>query len=281
MTRPLWGRVILLFRNLVNPDAMTHLEKSRYIELKQAVYREYSRSYDEDRDRFVSGDALLQRIDWALAPSSPGGNLLDLGCGSGQLLARATERADGKGLLAGLDLTPDMLALAKSGLDGGVTLVEGDATLGLPFKDASFDLVTSLNLVQELPADAIPDLFDDVHRVLRLGGLFRAVIPCMADSPASTAKNEAADMFRKMAQVRSAMEFRYARELEESLLSMPGFVEKQASFLPSPAAANAAKGEPRFTMFTDILNDIESLGLDPGQVRQGVIFFSGRRGPDS
>jgi ubiquinone/menaquinone biosynthesis C-methylase UbiE len=166
-----------------------------------------------------------------------------------------------------------MLALARYELGTDVTLVEGNAAVGLPFKDESFDVVTSLNLVHELPADAVPALFEDVYRLLRKGGTFRAVVPCMAEN------NQAAEMFRQMAQVRGAMDFRYADDLRESLLAMPNFVERGAEFRPSTAAANAAKGSVRFTLFADILNDIKSLGLDPGQVQQGVIFFSGNREP--
>ena len=252
---------------------MTQLENTDYITLKRSVYREYSRSYDEDRDRFVNGTALNERIDLALEPLQPGKNLLDLGCGSGRLLRQAVERTGGKGVIAGLDLTPDMLALARSELGGDVTPVEGNAAAGLPFKDQSFDVITSLNLVQELPADAVPALFEDVYRLLRKGGTFRAVIPCMAEN------NQAADMFRQMSQVRGAMDFWYADDLGESLMAMPDFVEKTAEFRPSTAAANAAKGSVRFTLFADILNDIKSLGFDPGQVQQGVIFFSGSRAP--
>ena len=244
---------------------MTQLENTDYITLKHSVYREYSRSYNEDRDRFVSGTALNERIDWALGPLRPGKNLLDLGCGSGLLLRQAVGRTGGTGVLAGLDLTPDMLALARSVLGGDVTLVEGNAAAGLPIKDQSFDLV------QELPADAVPLLFDGVYRLLRPGGNFRAVIPCMAE------KNQAADMFRQMSQVRGAMDFRYADDLKELLTGMPGFVGTSAEFRPSTAAANAAKGSVRFTLFADILSDIKSQGLDPRQVRQGVIFSSGNR----
>ena len=157
---------------------MTQKSIENYAALKRSVYREYSRSYDEDRDRFVSGAALMERIDWALGLLKPGKNLLDLGCGSGQLLRQVADR------------TPDMLRLARLELGGRVNLVEGNAATGLPFKEKSFDVVTSLNLVQELPTDAVTPLFDGVYRILRPGGVFRAVIPCMAD------KNPAADMFR-------------------------------------------------------------------------------------
>ncbi|MCH7735826.1 MAG: class I SAM-dependent methyltransferase [Chloroflexi bacterium] len=253
---------------------MTQKSKTSYAALKRSVYREYSRSYDEDRGQFVSGAALMQRIDWALETLRPGGSLLDLGCGTGQLLRQAADRTQGKGLLAGLDLTPHMLRLARAELGCGVNLLEGNAATGLPFKEKSFDVVTSLNLVQELPADAVPSLFDAVYRLLRPGGVFRAVVPCMAE------KNQAAEMFRRMAQIRGQMDFRYADELEESLLGVPGFVEKCTEFCPSTAATNAAKSNVRFKLFAGILNDIKNEGLDPNQVQQGVIFFSGRRGAD-
>ena len=253
---------------------MIQNDETSYAALKRSVYREYSRSYDEDRDRFVSGPALIQRIDWALEPLAPGRSLLDLGCGTGQLLRQAADRTGGRSLLAGLDLTPEMLRLARSELGNGVSLVEGNAA-ALPFKEKSFDLITSLNLVQELPTDAVASLFDGVYRLLQCGGVFRAVIPCMAD------KNPAADMFRQMAQARCCMDFRYADELDQLLLGMPGFVEKQTEFRPSTAAANAAKGDVRFSLFADILADIKTEGLDPSQVRQGIIFFSGRRGTDT
>jgi len=148
---------------------MTQLENRDYITLKRSVYREYSRAYDDDRERFVSGTALTERIDWALEPLQPGESLLDLGCGSGRLLRQAPDRSGGNGLLIGLDLTPDMLALSKLELGRDVTLVEGIAATGLPFKDSSFDLVTNLNLVQELPTEAVPSLFGGVHRLLRPG----------------------------------------------------------------------------------------------------------------
>jgi ubiquinone/menaquinone biosynthesis C-methylase UbiE len=254
---------------------MTQKSKTNYAALKRSVYREYSRSYDEDRDRFVSGAALMGRIDWALGLLQPGKNLLDLGCGSGQLLLQAADRTNGKGLLTGLDLTPDMLRLAKLELGGGVSLVEGNAATALPFKEKSFDVVTSLNLVQELPTEAVTSLFHEVYLLLRPGGVFRAVIPCMADS------NPAADRFRQMAQARGLMDFRYADDLEILLAGMTAFAGIKTEFRLSTAAANAAKGNVRFSLFADILKEIENEGLDPSQVQQGVIFFSGRRGTDT
>ena len=251
---------------------MAQSKKTDDLTLKRSVYQEYISSYDEDRDRLVSSTALPQRIDWALESLHLGGNLLDLGCGSGQLLRQATVIAGPGGRLAGLDLTLDMLKLARKELGAGVELVEGNAATGLPFKDQAFDLVTSLNMVQELPIESVPTFFDGVYRLLRSGGTFRVVVTCMA------VDNLAYETFLRMALAKAAMEFQYAGDLERSLLGMPGFVEKKTEFHLSTAAANAAKGTVRFTLFADILRDIESEGLDPSQVQQGVVFFTGKRG---
>ena len=75
------------------------------------------------------------------------------------------------------------------------------------------------------------------------------------------------------------MDFQFADDLRKLLNGMPDFVEKSTEFRPSTAAANAAKGDVRFKLFADILKDIGNEGLNANQVQQGVIFFSGQRGP--
>ena len=180
---------------------MNSINSAEYAELNRSIYREYSLSYNEDRQRFVSSEALLQRIRWALEPVEPGHNLLDLGFGSGELLLEVHRQTGGTGVLAGLDLSPEMLSLARVRAGNVASLMQGNSLDGLPFIDGIFNLVTSLNLLQELPAKAIPPLLEQVHRVLRPGGCFLAVIPCMADrSPASQS-------FQELAQKRGAMRF--------------------------------------------------------------------------
>lgn len=248
---------------------MGNITIAEYVELKRSIYREYSRSYDEDRQRFVSGEALARRIDWALEPLKPGQHLLDLGCGSGELLLAALGHNRGKGRLVGLDLTPEMLALAGTRTGGQTGLIQGNVLDGLPFQDGAFQLVTSLNLVQELPSLAIQPLLAQVYRVLKPGGAFRAVIPCMVEH------NAASRAFREMAQRCGAMEFLWPEELEVRLAEFPDFNHREFHVAPSPAAA--ASGKTRFKFFTNLLEEVRRLGLDPGQVKQGVLFFAARR----
>ena len=58
---------------------MIAINSAEYVNLKRSLHREYTRSFDEDRQRFVSAVALLRRTLWALEPVH---HLLDLGYGS-------------------------------------------------------------------------------------------------------------------------------------------------------------------------------------------------------
>lgn len=243
----------------------------RYVGLKRSIYREYSRSYDEDREQFVSAEALASRIQWALESLSPGQCLLDLGCGSGQLLLDASTRTGGNAVLVGLDLSLDMLALARSRVGPRVGLVEGNVLEGLPFQDRNFDLVTSLNLVQELPSPAIAPLLGQVHRVLRPEGTFKAVIPCLIEN------NSSSLAFRELALRWGAMDFLFGEDLERLLGDAPYFAHTEMHIVPSPAASAAGRGKTRFKFFTKLLKEVRKRGLDPDQVRQGVLFFTARR----
>lgn len=106
-----------------------------------------------------------------------GAAVLDVGCGAGMdALIAAREVGDG-GRVAGVDLTPEMVEVARSAADEAgaahLTFEVGQAE-ELPFRDASFDVVTS-NAVINL----VPDkerTFEEMARVLQPGGVL-----CVAD----------------------------------------------------------------------------------------------------
>ena len=106
-------------------------------------------------DRFL--DAELTRTDEAL-------RLLDVGCGTGHQLAHW--RSLGYEV-AGVDGSAEMLAHAQAN-NPGAQIVEADARQ-LPFPDAGFDRVTSIEVLRYLP-DAQPSI-DEMARVLRPGGV--------------------------------------------------------------------------------------------------------------
>ena len=70
----------------------------------------------------------------------PGGSALDVACGSGKLTAVLSRIAGPRGRVVGLDLSPQMLEIARRD-HAGIEFLEGDA-LNLPFDDGSFDAAT-------------------------------------------------------------------------------------------------------------------------------------------
>lgn len=110
----------------------------------------------------------------------PGARVLDLATGTADL-AILTARTHGDATLVGLDPSRNMLAvgrdkLAAKGLDGRVTLQEGEAER-LPFEDKSFDGITmafGIRNVVDRPA-----ALREMARVTRPGG--RVAILELAD----------------------------------------------------------------------------------------------------
>ena len=107
----------------------------------------------------------------ALAGIRPGMTVLDLGSGAGLDAFLAAERVGPDGRVIGVDMTPDMLALAKKNAASlgrsNVEFREGRIE-ALPVADASVDLVIS-NCVINLSVDK-PAVFREIFRVLKPGG---------------------------------------------------------------------------------------------------------------
>lgn len=113
-----------------------------------------------------------------------GTRLLDVGCGSGMLLTLAAERGAEP---SGIDVTPELLAIARERLPGA-DLREGDME-SLPFADAAFDAVTGVNAFQFAgdPRRALAE----AARVLRPGGLLAASLFAAPEHCQGTVAHEA------------------------------------------------------------------------------------------
>jgi SAM-dependent methyltransferase len=99
-----------------------------------------------------------------------GGVAVDVGCGTGRALPALREAVGSDGTVVGLELTPEMLAQARSTgwADSGDLLVLADARR-LPFADASVDALFAAGLVNHLPDPAAG--LAELARVSRAGGL--------------------------------------------------------------------------------------------------------------
>lgn len=96
---------------------------------------------------------------------------LDIGCGTGRLLASLHDAWPGM-RLSGIDLSAPYLEEARR-LIGRTARVKLDeaAAEALPFDDASLDLVVSSFLLHELPNEIRAQVLAEMARVLKPGGL--------------------------------------------------------------------------------------------------------------
>lgn len=147
-----------------------------------AFYDAEAERYDEIRYGSKRGrrmDRLHKRIlDLAFGDDlGDDARLLELGCGTGRLLAHQLERFAS---VSGIDLSGEMLNVARHRLAGrgeedeGAALVRGDA-YHLPFADAAFDAVYSILVINLLPDHR--RALDEVRRVLKPGGRFVFSVP--------------------------------------------------------------------------------------------------------
>src|SRR2546425_8409534 len=109
----------------------------------------------------------------ALAELHPGEVVLDLGSGGGIDVLLSAKRVGPTGKAYGLDMTDEMLALArenqrKAGIDN-VEFLKGDIEQ-IPLPDAAVDVIIS-NCVINLSADK-RRVLQEAHRVLKPGGRF-------------------------------------------------------------------------------------------------------------
>ncbi len=130
------------------------------------VLREYERiaaRYDRRWSFYV--EATIRKMLRRLA-LRPGDKVLDVGCGTGALL-QAVARAFPGVVLAGVDLSSEMLGVARSKIGCSVKLRQGRAET-LPFESEAFDIVVSTSLLHYLRAP--DDALREMKRVLKPGG---------------------------------------------------------------------------------------------------------------
>ena len=136
-----------------------------------ATYRHYSGTAAELYQSFfvpsmatpVSAELL------GTAALQPGARVLDVACGTGVVARAAAEQVGPTGSVTGIDVAPDMIAVAEAIPAGGAPIAwqEADAA-SLPLPDESYDVgLCQMGLMfMENRAGAVAEL----HRVLTPGG---------------------------------------------------------------------------------------------------------------
>lgn len=132
----------------------------------KAAFNQQAPTYDRDRrgrHARTLYPALLKKLSM-----TPFQKALDLGCGTGELL-KLVLQADRSREIYGLDLSENMLEVARKKLGASAALALGDAE-HLPFEDAFFDLVYCNDSFHHYPNPE--KVLDEVCRVLKPKGVF-------------------------------------------------------------------------------------------------------------
>jgi SAM-dependent methyltransferase len=133
---------------------------------------EYARMFAaEDGQWWYAG---MRAISLSLLGPSPDGarpRLLDCGCGTGAIVAHL----GGRGRAVGVDLSPEALRLART---RGAAVARAEL-LALPFADASFDVVTSFDVIYHRWVADDAAAVREMARVLRPGGALLLRVPAL------------------------------------------------------------------------------------------------------
>ena len=154
--------------NQVESDANTItnvLPKEMMVHTYPILYEvEQSHWWHVGRRRIIR--EFVEEICGRVADRTP--QILDVGCGTGANLLMLSQY----GHAEGVDVSPDALSFCR---DRGLYQVRQGAAEKLPYADASFDLVTALDVVEHLDDDLAG--LKEFRRVLRPGGRALLFVP--------------------------------------------------------------------------------------------------------
>ena len=148
------------------PDVTTpHHESNRHF------YDRIANAYDLIAD---SNERAARQAGVRALSLKEGESVLELGFGTGNEVLDLAGLVGAKGKVAGIDISPGMLAVARKKLDEAAPSTPIDLRVGdaryLPFAEGSFDAVYTSFTLELFPAEDIPLVLAEAHRVLKPGG---------------------------------------------------------------------------------------------------------------
>ena len=114
------------------------------------------------------GRRKIIRTELDRLPLPADARLLDAGCGSGRTLEELVDYGE----VYGIELDPEAAEVARS---RGVGQVERGRLEELPWEDATFDLITCLDVIEHTPDDRVT--LRELRRVCKPGGWLLVTVP--------------------------------------------------------------------------------------------------------
>ncbi|KIU18753.1 class I SAM-dependent methyltransferase [Mycolicibacterium llatzerense] len=106
----------------------------------------------------------------AASGAAMGHCVLDIACGTGELVAVLADRVGPGGTVLGVDAAPEMVEYARANSRGSNCRFEYGIAQSLDLPDRSFDVVTCTFAMHHIPESDRDAAIAEMHRVLRPGG---------------------------------------------------------------------------------------------------------------
>ena len=158
---------------------MSETQDKKATRMSQQPYgKDFGGSAPENYERYfvptIGAPLANDLID--IAALRLGERVLDVASGTGVVAKLASQRVGNTGAVAGLDVNPGMLAVARSATPPGMLIEWHEASAeGMPLPDASFDVVLCQMGLQFMPDK--PAALREMHRVLAPGGRLILNVP--------------------------------------------------------------------------------------------------------
>ena len=139
-----------------------------------AYWRKWARLYDRTTSLaflLFGGEKRFRRKFVAMAGLKDTDHVLDICCGTGSTTAIIAEEVQ-QGKIIGVDLSPDMIAVARKKVPAQWVGFERASVDALPFADNSFNAVLCTYGLHEIPKGVRAAALNEVFRVLKPGGKF-------------------------------------------------------------------------------------------------------------
>jgi len=114
-----------------------------------------------------------KRLFLELLKQNEKASILDIGCAEGEFSKQIAHKTGGT--VYGIDISQGYAGRARK---HGISVVLADIDRGLPFKDRSFDLVVSNQVIEHV--DSTDNFIKECYRVLRNGGVCIVSTPNLA-----------------------------------------------------------------------------------------------------
>ena len=113
----------------------------------------------------------LRQMETGLSKLKSGDKVLEIGCGTGSLTIAAKEQVGPSGEAVGIDIAPEMVAIAnrKAALKRIDVSIKVGSIANIPFPDNRFDVVMCSFMIFHMPEDVRRKGFTEIRRVLKSG----------------------------------------------------------------------------------------------------------------